>query len=366
MIQCAPLMKKKGVLASLGGKKLKTRDLIQLFLHLDQIQSAGVPMLDALSDIRDAMENDSLRDILSDVYRDVSEGSSLSEAFGAHPKAFSSLYISLIASGEETGNLTSAYKHLIKYLKWLDDMQGKVRKATRYPMILLGVIVVTILIMMGVVVPQIVSFIRYLDQELPFYTTALINTSDFFREYWWVVLVTPIALFAIFKTMRRTSDKFAFETDRILLELPMIGTLIRKINIARFAQTFGAMFASGIDVMQGLRAARQTVSNLALVDALEGVEERVGAGSPLSEAFNSSGEFPSMVVRMIKVGEESGNLTPVLDQVAEFYTKDVDESVQGMITMIEPFLTLFLGVMILWIAAGVFGPIYASFSQMDF
>jgi len=366
LVQCAPLLKKKGFLASVGTKKASTRDLIQLFMHMEQMQSAGVPLLEALSDIRDTTEHDGLRDILSDVFRDVSEGSALSEAMALHPKVFTPLYISLIASGEETGNLTSAYTHLVKYLKWVDDMQMKVRKATRYPTILLVVVILTIVVMMGFVVPQIVSFIRYLDQELPFYTTALIDTSDFFQKYWWAVLSTPFILFAIFKSMRKASDKFSFETDRMLLEMPIAGPLIRKINVARFAQTFGAMFASGIDVMQGLRAARETVSNLALIEALEGVEEQVAAGSPLSEAFNASGEFPSMVVRMLKVGEESGNLTVVLDQVAEFYTKDVDESVQGLITMIEPFLTMFLGVMILWIAAGVFGPIYASFSEMDF
>jgi len=367
LVQCAPLAKKKGLLANMGlGKKAKTRDLIQLFLHMEQMQSAGVPLLEALSDIRDTTDHDGLRDILSDVFRDVSEGSAFSEAMALHPRTFNNLYVSLIASGEETGNLTSAYTHLVKYLKWVDDMQVKVRKATRYPTILLVVVILTIVVMMGFVVPQIVAFIRFLDQELPWYTTALISTSDFFQRWWLAVLATPFILFAIFKACRKASDTFRFETDRLLLEMPVAGPLIRKINVARFAQTFGAMFASGIDVMQGLKAARQTVKNLALIEALEGVEEQVASGSPLSEAFNASGEFPSMVVRMLKVGEESGNLTVVLDQVAEFYTKDVDEAVQGLITMIEPFLTMFLGVMILWIAAGVFGPIYASFSEMDF
>lgn len=348
------------------GKRVKVRDMIQLFMHLEQMQSAGVPLLEALGDIRDTTDHDGLRDILSEVHRDVSEGSALSEAFAQHPKLFNNLYISLIASGEETGDLTSSYLHLVKYLKWVDDMQARVRKATRYPMILLVVIFVTILIMMGVVVPQIVGFIEFLDQELPVYTTALIATSKFFQSFWWAVISTPIILFILFKVLRKASDRFRFETDRLALEMPVAGPLIRKINVARFSQTFGALFASGIDVMSGLRNARQTVKNMALYDALEGVEMQVAAGSPLSEAFNASGEFPSMVIRMIKVGEESGNLTPVLDQVSEFYTKDVDEAVQGLIAMIEPFLTMLLGGMILWIAVAVFGPIYSSFEGMDF
>lgn len=366
LVQCASLSKKRGVLANFGMKKVVVRDLIQLFLHMEQMQSAGVPLLDALSDIRDTTEHDGLRDILSDVFKDVSEGSSLSEALSRHPKIFNNLYVSLISSGEETGDLTASYRHLIKYLKWVDDMQTKVRKATRYPMILVTVVILTIVVMMGYVVPQIVGFIKFLDQELPFYTTALMSTSAFFQKFWWAILGTPVVLFIGFKLLRKGSDSFAFETDRMLLSMPICGPLIRKINIARFAQTFGALFASGVDVMQGLKNARQTVGNLYLIDALEGVESQVAAGSPLSESFNASGEFPSMVVRMLKVGEESGNLTVVLDQVADFYTKDVDEAVQGLIAMIEPFLTMLLGVIILWIAAAVFGPIYSSFETMDF
>lgn len=364
LVQCASINKKKS--ASFLAKKVQIRDMIQLFMHMEQMQSAGVPLLEALGDIRDTTDHDGLRDILSEVHRDVSEGSSLSEALARHPKLFNNLYVSLIASGEETGDLTSSYLHLVKYLKWVDEMQSKVRKATRYPIILVCVVLLTILVMMGYVVPQIVGFIKFLDQKLPFYTTALIATSEFFQAYWWAVLATPIILVVIFKVLRKSSDRFAFETDRLLLEMPIAGPLVRKISIARFSQTFGALFASGIDVMSGLRNARQTVKNLALIDALEGVEMQVAAGSPMSEAFNASGEFPSMVIRMIKVGEESGNLTPVLDQVSEFYTKDVDEAVQGLIAMIEPLLTMFLGVMILWIAVAVFGPIYGSFENMDF
>lgn len=364
LVQCAALSKKKGF--SFGQKKVKVRDLIQLFMHLEQMQSAGVPLLEALSDIRDSTDHDGLRDVLSDIFRNVSDGSSLSESMGLHPKVFANLYVSLIHSAEETGDLTSAYLHLVKYLKWVDDMQTKVRKATRYPTILVIVVILTVVVMMGFVVPQIVGFIKYLGQDLPFMTTSLMATSEFFQAYWWAILAAPFVLFAAFKFARKVSDRFHMMTDRWIIAMPIAGPLIRKISIARFAQTFGAMFASGIDVLSGLAAARKTVTNLALIDALEGVEMQVAAGSPMSEALNASGEFPSMVIRMVKVGEESGNLTVVLDQVAEFYTKDVDEAVQGLIAMIEPFLTMFLGVMILWIAAGVFGPIYASFEKMQF
>lgn len=366
LIQCAPLNKDKGLFSGVIKKKVKVRDLIQLFMHLEQMQGAGVPLLEALNDIRDSTEHDGLRDIMSEVHRDVSEGSSLSEAMALHPKVFRNLYVSLVGSGEETGDMASAYRQLIKYLKWVDQMQAKVRKATRYPIILVFAVIITVGVMMTLVVPQIVGFIRYLDQELPVYTTALIATSDFFVAYWWAVLMVIIAIPMILIGLRRSSKDMAYRIDMMMLSLPVAGPLIRKISIARFSQTFGALYASGIDILKALESARRTVNNLALSEALMGVIEQVQTGSPLSEAFNASGEFPSMVVRMLKVGEESGNLTVVLDQVSEFYTNDVDEAIQGLIAMIEPLLTVILGGMILWIAIAVFGPIYSSFENMDF
>lgn len=367
LVQCTVMGKDKSFLSNLGIKKgVKVRDLIQLFLHLEQMQGAGVALLEALSDIRDTTEHDSLRDMMSEIYRDVSEGSSLSEAMALHPKVFKNLYVSLVASGEETGDMTAAYRQLIKYLKWVDQMQAKVRKATRYPIILVIAVIATVGIMMTMVVPQIVGFIRYLDQELPVYTTALIATSDFFVAYWWAVVGVLIAIPIIIITLRRSSEDLAYRIDMMMLNMPIAGQLIRKISIARFSQTFAALYASGIDVLNALDSARKTINNLAIVEALQGIIEQVKTGSPLSEAFNASGEFPSMVVRMLKVGEESGNLTVVLEQVSDFYTADVDEAIQALIAMIEPLLTVILGGMILWIAIAVFGPIYSSFENMDF
>ncbi len=366
LVSCSTMESKSG----LGGisafrPKVKTRDLIQFFMHLQQMQAAGVPMLDALADVRDSADNQTLKDMMTDVVRSVSDGSSLSESLNNYPKIFSNLYVSLIKAGEDTGDLEKSYTQLIKYLKWVDDLQSKIKKATRYPTILLVVVVLTIVVMMGFVVPQIVGFIKNLGQELPFYTTALMSTSEFFQAYWWGVLATPIILYMVYKMVRKNSEGFAYNMDSAFLRMPTAGPLIRKISIARYAQTFASLFSSGIDVINCLIAAQKTVTNLALLEALDIVQSRVQAGAPLSQAFGSSGEFPSLVVRMIKIGEESGNLTPVLMQVSEFYTRDVDEAVQGLITMIEPMLTALLGIMILWIAVAVFGPIYSSFEHIN-
>ena len=375
LIQCSPVDRKGFRLPGISMNRIKLRDLIQFFIHMEQMQSAGVPMLDALSDIRDGLENDQMRDIMSEILRDVRDGSSLSEAMNKHPKVFKPLYISLIKAGEDTGDLTSAYLQLEKYLKWIDAMQSKVKKATRYPMIVTVVVLFTITFMMSVVVPQIVSFLSYLDIKLPWFSVWLIATSNFFVNPLFTILgvpfygaiivfLVPILLAVLIIMARRFSEDIAYRLDDLILNMPVMGSLIRKITIARYSQTFASLFSSGIDVLKGLKAARETVGNRALMDAMEGVEQYVKSGSPLSDALNASGEFPSMVVRMVKIGEESGNLSVVLEQVSEFYTKDVDEAIDGLIELIQPTLTAILGLVITWIAAGSLGPIYMNLGKM--
>ena len=356
---------KKGVLSGLGKKKIKIRDQIQFFMNLRQMQAAGIPLLDALADIRDTADNDAFRDVLSEMYRELSEGSSFSEAMSNHPRVFNNLHVSLISSGEENGDIQTSCEQLVKYLKWVDGMQAMVRKATRYPIILALAVVLTVVVMMAFVVPKIVGFISTLDQELPFATLSLMAVSDFFVAYWKVILISLFVTIVVTVVLKRSSEAFAYQVDSLMIRAPFMGDLIRKINIARFSQTFGALFKGGIDVLQALDAASNTVTNRVLKQGLENVKQYVKTGDPLSAALNKSGEFPSMVVRMVRVGEESGNLTEVLDQVADFYTRDVDEEVQKVISMIEPALTAILGGMILWIAVGVFGPIYSSFENLD-
>ena len=351
---------------TIGRPKVVLRDLIQLFVQLEQLQSAGVPLLDALEDIRDTADNPTMRDIMSEIHRDVTDGTSLSEAMNRHPKVFINLYTSLVAAGEETGDLTSVYKQLIRYLSWVDSMQSKIKKATLQPKIAAGAVALMMVIMLGHVVPQIVGFIKNLDQELPFYTIWLMATSEFFQTYWLQVIASPFIIIGFVKIMKKLSSRFHYYYDLMILNLPVMGNLVRKSSIARYSQTFGSLYASGIDVLSALRSAKQTVSNVALIEGLDAVEEYVQAGNSISESFDASGQFPSLVVRMIKVGENSGNLTPVLDKVSEFYTKDVDEAVEEMIGMIQPALTAIMGGLILWIAVSVFGPIYSSFENIDF
>lgn len=364
LIDCKEMSEKVGRFAALRAGRVKLRDLVQMFVHLEQMQKAGVPLMDGLSDVRDTTDSPRLRDVMSDVYREVAEGSSFSQALSKHPSVFEPIFIALINAGEETGNMANAFEQVIKHLKWTDAMRSKVKKATRYPKILLVVVFVVIWIMMTQVVPEVTSFLKDNDKVLPPVTLALIATSDFFMNYFFHLVVFFGAVYMFLRIGRAVSQGFRYRTDEIALKLPIMGSLIRKISLSRFSQTFSVLFISGLDILKCLEAAKLTAGNKVIVGALESVQQQVQEGFPLSVALSSSGEFPSLIIRMVKIGEETGNLTNVLEQVTEFYDKDVNEAVDAMIQMIEPILTCVLGGVILWIAAAVFGPIYDSIGSM--
>jgi len=364
LLDCKEMTDKTGKFAALTAKKVGVRDLIQMFVHLEQLQKAGVPLLDALSDVRDSAESTRLRDMMGDVYAEVASGSSFSNALAKHPGTFEPIFVSLLNAGEETGNMTESFGQVIRHLKWTDAMRQKVKKATRYPKVLVGVVVVVVYIMMTQVVPTVTGFLKEIGQELPGVTLALIATSNFVQNYFGYIFLGFVVFYIMLRIFRVASEGFKYRTDYLALHSPMFGSLIRKIALSRFCQTFAVLFTSGLEILKCLDAANQTAVNLVLTEALVRVRQAVQEGAPLSAALNASGEFPSLVVRMVKIGEESGNLTGVLEQVSEFYNQDVNEAVDGMIAMIEPMLTVILGGMILWIAAAVFGPIYNSLGKM--
>ncbi len=346
------------------GQKVSLRDLSQLSLHLEEMSRAGVPLLDALSDIRESTSNAALSTILGQIQREVSEGTSLSRAFANHPKVFGPVFVSLIAAGEETGQLTESFHQLVKHLKWTDAMMTKVRKSLRYPIILCVVVLLVIVFMLGYVVPQVVGFLANLGQEPPFLTRALMATSDAFTGYWWLILGGPVAAWLGLRLASRLSESVAYNMDYLLLRLPVIGDVVRKAALSRFAHMFAIMFNAGIDLLSCLAAARALVNNRALGDAVDLLREQVKAGVPLSAAMLGTGEFPPLIVRMVRIGEDTGTLGRTLDNIGEIYDRDTDEAIQGMIQLIEPALTAIMGLLLAWIAVAVFGPIYDSLGKI--
>jgi type IV pilus assembly protein PilC len=346
-------------------QKVKIRDLIQMCVHMQQLQLAGVPLMESLGEVRDSTDTPRLRDALSQITREVNDGVSLSAAFGGHPKMFGNVFQSLVAAGEQTGQMGEAFSQLVAHLKWTDEMTVKVKKATRYPAVLGVVVMVVVMFMMSFVVPQVTSLLQANGTELPFMTRALIATSNTIRDYWFMLPILIIGAVVGVSSGRRMSQDFRYRTDYYLLRIPIIGIVLRKIALARFAYMFSTMFRSGIELLSCLDASKRLVNNLALAEALSVVREGVQSGLGLSTAMRSSGEFPPLVLRMIKVGEDSGNMSDALNNVAEMYNRDVDESVQGMISFIEPALTVVMGGIMAWIAIAVFGPIYDSLGAIN-
>lgn len=346
--------------------KIKNKDMIILCLHLGQLNRAGVPLLEAISDVRDSTESPKMRDIMAGVYESVKSGETFSAALGRHPDTFDDVFIGLIKAGEKTGDLTEVYDHLAEHFKWTHELRRKVRKATGYPLFLLLVMGAVISVLMIAVVPKLIDFIESQGFDIPIHTRALIATSKAFVEYWYIIFGTPIILGIVGFTLYRSSAPFAYKIDQLTLKIPVIGSTMRKINMARFTHFFAVMFKSGIDVLESLNGSRNVVNNRVLRESIEMVRRSVSEGMSITDSLRISNQFPTLVVRMFKVGENSGNMNEALENVNFFYNREVNDSVDTMVGMIQPALTIIMGVLIFWVVSAVFGPLYESFSKMPF
>jgi type IV pilus assembly protein PilC len=354
-------IKKPGIFS-----RVKLKDLILFCVQMEQLNRAGVPLLDALSDARDATESGKLRGLLADIYESVKNGEQLSESMGKHPRVFNAVFTGLISTGEFTGNLTESFEHLAHHMKWVGDMRRNIRKAMTYPITLVVVLMGVITILMLYVVPKITGFMIAQNFDLPIHTRALIAASDFMGHYWYMVFGGIIGTFVGLMTLRRTSEKFAYQWDKMVLKVPVIGGTARKIDLARFTHFFGVMFKSGIGILECLDGAKQVVNNRIIQDAVSMARNSVANGMSLTESLRTSSQFPNMVVRMFKIGEESGDMHTAIDNINYFYDREVNDGIDAMIAAIKPAMTVVLGLVIVWVIAGVFGPLYESFSKMKF
>ncbi len=362
LVRAAPVAPRRAL--PFLSKPIKIRDLIQACVHLQQLEAAGVPLITALEDLRDATDHRRLRDILADVYNSVSEGRALSEAFAEHPRVFGHVFSSLVAAGEESGRLGDSFDQLIKHLRWVEEVTTRVKKAARYPLFMLVVMVGLFFFMMAFVVPQVVGFLLSMGQELPIQTQLLVATSDFVIAWWWALLGLPAVAAGLVVAARKASADVARIIDGWMLRLPLVGQLIRKISLSRFAHFFAVMFQSGVPILASLETAQKVVHNRALAAGLAQVRQSVQEGNSLSDGLRMSGEFPSLVVRMVQIGEESGNLGGTLENVTTFYDRDVADTVDALVAAIEPALTVMAGFLMLWIVAAVMGPIYDSLEMI--
>ncbi len=333
-------------------------ELITFCFHLEQLTRAGVPILEALRDLRDSVNNQRFREVISSLLEDIEGGKTLSQALARYPSFFSPVFISLIAAGEESGRLPDILKRLSESLKWQDELTAHTRKIILYPAFVGVVITGVIVFLMVYLVPQLVGFIENMGKEIPLHTRALIFVSEVVINYWPALLATPFVLFFALRYWARHTQSGRVRVDRMKLRLPPIGPIYQKIILARFTSNFALLYQAGISVLECIRMGEKLVGNSVIAQALQRVRTQIGEGVGLTSSFENTGLFPPLVLRMLRVGEGSGALDTSLENVSYFYNRDVSESIERVQALIEPAMTLILGTMLGWVMLSVLGPIY--------
>ncbi|TAK66699.1 MAG: type II secretion system F family protein [Betaproteobacteria bacterium] len=341
-------------------------ELINFCFHLDQLTSAGVAILEALTDLRDSVENPRFREVISGLIESIQGGQNLSSAMGDYKEVFPKVFANLIRAGEETGRMSQVLKSLGENLKWEDELIAQTKKLMMYPAFVGSIVLAVTMFLMIYLVPQMIGFIKSSGQAIPLQTRVLIQVSGFFINYWWVVLIAPVIAVAGIKLALTRSPAFRYKFDDYKLRVPLLGPIQRKIILSRFASIFAMMYSSGITILDCIKSSEDIANNLVISEGLARAGQQIAEGKNVSTAFQDVGLFPPLVIRMLRVGESSGKLDTALLNVSYFYNRDVKDAIGKVEVMIEPAMTVILGALLGWVMLSVLGPIYDSVSKIKF
>lgn len=348
----------------LGQGKIPRREIINFCFHLEQLARAGVPIIEGLTDLRDSLDTPRFREVLAGMVESIEGGKTLSQAMDEYPRVFDEVFTSLIRAGEETGNLSDVLKNLNESLKWQDELAAQTKKLIMYPAFMGLVVIGVVFFMMIYLVPKMVGFINNMGQQIPLQTKILIATSNFFVNYWYIVVLLPVAVTIGINFAIRTNPKARHRFDGAKLKIPMLGEILRKIILSRFASVFAMMYASGISILESIKTTEKVVGNSVIREGLEQAGQLIADGLNVTAAFQRVGLFPPLVIRMLRVGENTGGLDTALMNVSYFYNRDVKESIERVQTMIEPVMTIIVGIILGWVMLAVLGPIYDTISKL--
>jgi type IV pilus assembly protein PilC len=350
----------------LFGGGVERTDLINFCFHLEQLANAGVPVMEGLSDLRESVENARFREVVAGLVESIEGGRSLSQALAEFPEVFSKVFVSLVRSGEQTGKLGEVLKSLTETLKWEDELAAQTKKLMIYPAFVGGIVLLVTLFLMIFLVPQMTGFIRNMGESIPLQTRLLMAVSSFFVGYWYLVLAAPFAAWFGLKFAVKSSPAVEYAVDRYKISMPLIGPILRKIVLSRFAASFAMMYSSGITVLDAIRSCEEIVGNKPIEQALRSAGQQIAEGKNLTATFQDLDLFPPLVIRMMRIGENTGALDTALLNVSYFYNRDVKEAIGKVQAMIEPALTLVLGAILGWVMLAVLGPVYDAISKMKF
>ncbi|MDR2015706.1 MAG: type II secretion system F family protein [Azoarcus sp.] len=345
-------------------QRIPRRELIHFCFHLEQMFGAGVPILDALAELTDGQGHPGVKAVASGLYAEVERGQPLSSAMKQYPQDFDEVFRCMLCAGESTGDIAPVLRQIATDLARADEIGANARKIVIYPLVVGSVLCVAIAVALTQVVPQVATLFRSNGQVLPLSTRLLIGLSDWFRHYAWLLplIVIPSSV-ALFMTAARRPS-LSCRLHAFALRLPIVGPITQRLALARTANLLAMLYANGITMIDAIASTARATPNLAIRQGIEAAGAHIAAGRGIANAFESTGFFPRLVTRMLRVGEQTGRIDSALGQLVYFYERDAREAIERLQASIEPALTIVMGLLMLWIAIAVLGPIYDIITRL--
>jgi len=352
------IRKKSALFESSGKTKIIPKDIAVFFRQLATMMAAGVPLVQAFEIIGRGHDNKGMRDLILNVKYEVESGTALAESLEKHPLHFDALVVNLVSAGEQAGVLESLLDKIATYKEKTELLKSKIKKAMFYPIAVMIVAVIVTSILLIFVVPQFEQLFSSFGADLPAFTRVVVNMSEFLQAYWWIVFGIAIGSVVGLLQAKRRSRAFTRALDRMILKLPIVGPIMVKAAIARFARTLATMFAAGVPLVEALQSVAGATGNVVYSDAVLQIRDSVATGQQLKFAMNQTGLFPNMVEQMVAIGEESGALDNMLNKAADFYEQEVDDAVDALSSLLEPIIMSILGILIGGLVVAMYLPIF--------
>ena len=350
--------KPKSLLGGGGGKKITPKDITIFSRQLATMMSSGVPLVQSFEIIGRGHENAKMQELILGVKADVEAGNSLTESLKKRPLQFNELYCNLVEAGEHAGILEAILHKLATYMEKTEALKSKIKAALFYPAAVIVVAGIVVTILMIFVIPQFSELFGSFGADLPALTQMLIDMSNFFVQWWWAMFAAIVGTVFGLLELKKRSVPFAHLLDRLSLKIPIIGVVLEKSAIARFARTLETMFAAGTPLVESMTSVAGACGNIVFYDACIKIKDEISTGTQLQASMRDTKLFPNMVIQMVAIGEESGSIDTMLGKVADWYEQEVDDAVEALTSLLEPAIMAFLGVVIGGIVIGMYLPIF--------
>lgn len=341
-----------------GKRRIRPKDIAVFARMLATMMSSGVPLVQAFDIVGRGHENKGMQDLLATIRADIEGGSTLSDALGRHPHQFDELFVNLVQAGEHAGILDDILDKIATYKEKTESIKAKIKKAMFYPTAVLVVAFLITAILMIFVVPEFAKLFTGFGADLPAMTKFVVNISEIFQHYWWLIFGSIIGTVVGILQAKKRSRAFNHFFDRVLLKVPIVGMILNKAAIARYARTLSTMFAAGVPLVEAMTSVSGAVGNVVYGEAVIKMRDEVATGTQLNVSMQKQGLFPNMVVQMTAIGEEAGSVDSMLGKVADFYEEEVDNAVDSLSSLLEPFIMVILGTLVGGLVVAMYMPIF--------